>query len=264
MTEPAPTEIYSRAESEGERRLSMPPLEQVSTGFIAGVTIVFGIVALATSQSLTEHVMGAGPGKLIGALAFGIGLVFLIIGRSELFTENFFGPVAAAIDRRQASAWVRLVRLWAIILVLNLLGGAVMTAVFVVEGALPSGAHDVLVKVAEEITAKSGLATFMRAIAAGTLLTLLSYLLHAVNSAGSRIMLAYLAGVFLALGPFDHVVVTALHLLAGLWLGADVTYPELGIHILLVAVGNLIGGLLLMTLTHTAQVKGAGAGRDKE
>ncbi|TLM84712.1 formate/nitrite transporter family protein [Pseudarthrobacter sp. NamE5] len=258
MTEPAPTEIYTRATSEGERRLSMPPLEQVSTGFIAGVTIVFGIIALAVSQHLVEPALGTGLGKLAGALAFGIGLVFLITGRSELFTENFFGPVAAAIERRQGFAWVRLVRLWAIILVLNLLGGAVMTAVFVVEGALPSGAHEVLTKVAEEINGKSGLATFMRAIAAGTLLTLLSYLLHAVNSAASRIILAYFAGVFLALGPFDHVVVTALHLLAGMWLGAEVTYQELGMHILLVAAGNLVGGLLLMTLTHTAQVKGAG------
>lgn len=87
---------------------------------------------------------------------------------------------------------------------------------------------------------------------------MLSYLLHAVSSAASRIVLAYLVGVFLALGPFDHVVVSALHLLAGLWLGAHITYPELGLHILLVTAGNLVGGLLLMTLTHTAQVKGAG------
>lgn len=261
MAEATPTEIYNRAKQEGERRLFMPPLEQISTGFIAGVTIVFGIVALATAQHLVEPAMGVGPGKLVGALAFGIGLVFLIIGRSELFTENFFGPVAAAIDRRQSAAWVRLARLWGLILLLNLLGGAVMAAVFVVEGALPSGAHQVLSSMAEEINGKSGPATFMRAVAAGTLLTLLSYLLHAVTSSASRIALAYLAGVFLALGAFDHVVVTALHLLAGIWLGAQVTYPELALHILLVAAGNLVGGVLLMTLTHTAQVKGAGPRR---
>ena len=103
MTEPAPVEIYNRAKSEGERRLFMPTLEQVSTGFIAGVTIVFGVIALATADHLVGPALGAGPGKLAGALAFGIGLVFLIAGRSELFTENFFGPVAAAIDRRQGS-----------------------------------------------------------------------------------------------------------------------------------------------------------------
>lgn len=257
MTEPAPKEIYNRAKSEGDRRLFMPPLEQVSTGFIAGVTIVFGIIALAMAEHLIEPALGAGPAKLAGALAFGMGLVFLVIGRSELFSENFFDPVATAIDRREKSAWFRLVRLWGIILVLNLLGGAVMAAVFVVPGALPSGAHDVLVSVAEEITAKSPLATFMRAIAAGTLLTLLSYLLHAVNSAGSRMVLAYLVGVFLALGAFDHVVVSALHLLAGLWLGADVTYLEVARNVVLATAGNLVGGLLLMTLTHTAQAKEA-------
>lgn len=257
MTEPAPKDIYRRAKSEGERRLFMPPLEQVSTGFIAGVTIVFGIVALAMAEHLVEPALGSGPAKLAGALAFGMGLVFLVIGRSELFSENFFDPVAAAIGRRERTTWLRLVRLWAIILALNLLGGAVMAGVFVVEGALPSAAHGVLVTVAEEIAAKSGLATFMRAIAAGTLLTLLSYLLHAVSSSGSRIVLAYLVGVFLALGPFDHVVVSALHLLAGLWLGAGITYADVGTNVLLATAGNLLGGLLLMTLTHTAQAKEA-------
>ena len=257
MSEPAPKEIYNRAKSEGERRLSMPPMEQVSTGFIAGVTIVFGIIALAMAEHLVEPALGAGPAKLAGALAFGMGLVFLIIGRSELFSENFFDPVAVAIDRRQRSTWFRLVRLWAIILVLNLIGGAVMTGVFIVEGALPSAAHQVLVTIAEEITAKSGLATFMRAIAAGTLLTLLSYLLHAVGSAGIRMVLAYLVGVFLALGPFDHVVVSALHLFAGLWLGANITYADVATNFLLATAGNLVGGLLLMTLTHTAQAKEA-------
>lgn len=35
---PDPEQIYALAEREGQRRLSMPPLEQLSTGFIAGVT----------------------------------------------------------------------------------------------------------------------------------------------------------------------------------------------------------------------------------
>ncbi len=254
---PAPSEIYERAKSEGQRRLTMPLLEEVSTGFIAGVTVVFGVVALGMARELVEPALGAGPGKLAGALAFAIGLVFLVVGRSELFTENFFDPVAAAIDRRQRSTWVRLGRLWLVVLLLNFVGGAVMAAIFAVEGTLPAGAHEALAKVAEEIAAKSGLATFTRGIAAGTLLTLLSYLLHAVNSVGSRIALAYLVGFFLALGPFDHVVVSALHLLFGVWLGGTVGYADVGSNIALAGSGNLVGGLLLMTLTHTAQAKSA-------
>ncbi|MCX2924439.1 formate/nitrite transporter family protein [Streptomyces sp. NEAU-W12] len=254
---PAPQEIYRRAEEEGERRLAMPLLEKTSTGFIAGITIVFGIVAFAMAEELARPRLGSALAHLIGALAFGIGVVFVVVGRSELFTENFFGPVAAAIGRHQRSAWIQLGRLWGVVLVLNLVGGAVMAAIFSVEGTLPTGAHHALAEAAREISTKSCLATFTRGLAAGTLLTLLSYLLHAAESTGSRIILAYAVGFFLALGPFDHVVVSGLHLLFGAWLGNTVSYTDVGSNLLLAGAGNLAGGLLLMTLTHTAQVKGA-------
>ena len=257
---PNPAEIYDRSKAEGQRRLSMTLLEQVSTGFIAGVTIVFGIVALAMAHGFVVAGLGEGLAKLAGALAFGTGMVFLITGRSELFSENFFDPVAAAIDERRAAVWGRLLRLWVVVLVLNLVGGAVMAAVFTVEGALPSGAHETLVTLAEEIASKSAWATFARAVAAGTLLTLLSYLLHAADSAGSRIVLAYLVGAFLALGAFDHVVVSALHLFFGIWLGGGVTWAEVGTNVALATAGNLAGGLLLMTLTHTVQAKSSPGG----
>jgi hypothetical protein len=58
----------------------MPPLEQVSTGFIAGVTVVLGIVALGVAEALVEPELGRGPAQLAGALAFAIGFVFLVGG----------------------------------------------------------------------------------------------------------------------------------------------------------------------------------------
>ncbi len=253
---PTPQEIYEEAKQEGSRRLGMPPLEQISTGFIAGVTIVFGIAALGVTQDLVRPALGDEAAKVAGALAFAIGLVFLVVGRTELFTENFFDPVAAALEEG-GSAWWRLLRLWVFILVLNLVGGAVLVSVLTVEGALPSAAHESLVKVAEEIGQKSVAATFARAVLAGALLTLLSYLLHAVDSVRGRISVAYMAGFLLALGPFDHVVVSALHLLFGVWRGETVGYGDLGTNIVVATAGNLLGGILLMTLTHAAQVKGA-------
>ncbi len=255
---PSPAEIYERAVAEGERRLSMSPLEEVATGFIAGVTIVFGIVAFGVVYGLVEPDLGSGVADVAGAAAFGIGLVFLVVGRSELFTENFFGPVAATIasERRR---WPGLTRFWLVILVLNFVGGAVLTAILTIEGALPDRAPQALATVAEEIAAKSGVATFARAIAAGALLTLLSYMLQACDSVRSRITTAFLVGFFVAVGPFDHVVVSGLHLLFGVWLGAPVTYGDIAANICISSIGNLAGGLLLITLTHTAQVRSAKA-----
>lgn len=254
-TPPTPEAIYERSIDEGKRRLSMSPLDKVATGFIAGVTIIFGIVALGITYALVEPEFGKGLADLAGALAFAIGLVFLVVGRSELFTENFFGPVAATISNRTSSGWSSLARLWIVVLVLNLIGGAVMAAILSVPGALPDGASEALATIAHEITSKSVAATLARAVAAGALLTLLSYMLNGCESVTSRIKVAYMVGFFVAVGPFDHVVVSALHLLFGIWLGGEVTYVDLLLNLGLSTAGNLLGGLLLITLTHTAQVK---------
>lgn len=254
---PTPQEIYQRAEEEGRRRLFMSSVDQVATSFIAGVTIVFGIVALGVLEALVAPDLGPGVGRVVGALGFGIGLVFLVVGRTELFSENFFDPVATAIQSK--GLWGRLGRLWVMTLVLNLVGGAVLVAVLTVEGALPGDSATVLVRVAEEVTGKSWAATLARAVLAGGLITLLSYMMAAVNSVVGRILVAYMVGVFLALGPFDHVVVSALHVLFGVWLSDSVSYMALATNVALATVGNIGGGLLLITLTHTAQVKGAGS-----
>jgi formate-nitrite transporter family protein len=142
MTEPLdPDEIYALAEAEGRRRLDMPPLEQVATAFIAGVTVVFGIVALGVVHGLVEPRFGGEIADLAGSAAFGIALVLLVVGRTELFSENFFDPVAATLSNSSSPhRWARLVRLWSIVLMLNLVGGVVLVGVLIVDGALPDRA----------------------------------------------------------------------------------------------------------------------------
>jgi formate-nitrite transporter family protein len=91
-------------------------------------------------------------------------------------------------------------------------------------------------------------------VLAGALLTLLSYLLHAGDSTVARMAAAYLVGFFVAVGPFDHVIVNALHLLFGMRFG-DVAADDLAVGTAVAALGNVVGGVLLMTLTHTAQAR---------
>ncbi|WP_277394612.1 formate/nitrite transporter family protein [Blastococcus litoris] len=85
-------------------------------------------------------------------------------------------------------------------------------------------------------------------------------MLNAVDTVTARILVTYMVGFFLALGPFDHVVVSALHLLFGIWLDGAAGYAALGTNVVLSTVGNLVGGVLLITSTHTAQVKSSRSG----
>ncbi|WP_135536212.1 formate/nitrite transporter family protein [Halostella pelagica] len=253
---PSPSEIFDRAAAEGQRRLDQSTLELASTSVIAGFTIVFGHIALGIVEGLVEPEFGE-VGKIAGALAFGFGLVFLVVGRAELFNENFFDPVAAAVE--QSGSWLvsPILRLWAVTFALNLVGGLPFVLLLSVEGALPPSAATVLSETAVELVHRTAVGEFAKAFTGGALVALLSYLLQGVDSVGSRIVLAYIVGVLLALGPFDHVIVTVLHVVFGLFLGAEVGLAALAETTAVTTAGNLVGGLGLVTLTHVAQWKGA-------
>ena len=151
----------------------------------------------------------------------------------------------------------RIVRLWGITFALNLIGGVLFALVVAVPGVLPHGATEALSKVAEEIAAREAWPAFMSAVIGGALVALLSFMLLGVNSVGGRITMAYFVGVLLAVGPFDHVIVTALHVFVGMLFGAPVGFGELAGIIATATAGNLVGGVGLVTLSHVAQAEGA-------
>ncbi|WP_206425075.1 formate/nitrite transporter family protein [Halosimplex salinum] len=257
MTAPrTPSEIFERAVEEGDRRLDQSFLELASTSFIAGFTIVFGIVALGLVESFVEPTLGH-VANVAGALAFGLGVVFLVAGRTELFNENFSDPTAAAVERSDVSPLPALGRLWVVTLVFNLVGGGLFSLVFAAEGAVPPESATVLETTAEAVAHRSPLSWFTRGIAGGALVSLLSFLLVSVRGDGSRLGLAYAVGVLLALGPFDHVVVSVLHVFLGALLGATVTRTTLVTLTAVVTAGNLVGGLGLVTFTHVTQAMGS-------
>lgn len=252
---PDPSEIFSRAVEEGERRLDQSMLELVATSFIAGFTVVFGIAALGIVHAMFAPEFGA-VAPVAAALAFGLGIVFLVGGRAELFTENFFDPVATAIQTSDSWMVRPLLRLWIVTFALNLVGGGLLVAVLSVDGALPPGTSMTLRTVAKEIVHRGAWAGFSKAIAGGALVSLLSFLLSAVNSVRSRITMAYVVGFLLALGPFSHIIVTLLHVFFGVLFGVEFALGTLAVTAAVVTAGNLVGGLGLVTLTHIAQVKG--------
>ncbi|RZH68081.1 formate/nitrite transporter family protein [Natrinema altunense] len=255
-TVPDPAGIFDRAVDEGQRRLEQSLLELAATSFIAGFTIVFGIVALGVVDGLVEPQFGEAA-HVAGALTFGVGMVFLVVGRAELFNENFFDPVAAAAARDGTWLLVPIGRLWAVTLVFNLLGGFLFAVVFAVEGVLPPESAHALSRTAEGIVNRPPRGIFASAIVGGALVSLLSFLLAAADSVGSRLTLAYLVGFLLALGPFDHVIVTAIHVFFGYLFDAAIGSGALGETIVVSAAGNVVGGIGLVTFTHVAQVRGA-------
>src|ERR671937_2731967 len=141
---PEPAEIYERTRTEGRRRLSRPLLELAATALVGGFDIAFGVVAYGLAAGAIHGGRSDGVGHLVGSLAFGLGFVFVVVGRSELFTENFLVPIAG-LERGKLGSWLKLGELWLFALVLNLAGGILLAIILTSRGVLRAGADGPLV-----------------------------------------------------------------------------------------------------------------------
>jgi formate/nitrite transporter FocA (FNT family) len=244
-----PEQIYRKTREEGQRRLSRPAIELAATALVGGFDVAFGVAAYA----LAERTVAGGAQQLVGAVAFGIGFVFIVVGRSELFTENFLIPVAG-LARDRLGSWAKLGELWAVALVLNILGGVLVVVILTSHGVLPSGSDRPLVRLAEHIAGHSTLTSFLSALVAGALMTLMTWFVEgAADSLGVRIVMAWITGALILLGTFNHAIVSTLELVFGMRYGANVDVSQLLANLGLAVAGNLVGGLVFVTFVRSVQ-----------
>jgi formate/nitrite transporter FocA (FNT family) len=251
---PQPEDIYRRTKAEGARRLDRPLLEMISTALAAGFDIVAGVVAFGIVDASLAPRFGHGPGHLFASLAFGIGFVFLVVGRGELFTENFLVPIAG-LDHRRRSSWLGLVKLWITSPLFNVLGGLVMILLLTTHRVLPRGTASALVQNADAIHDRGTLTLFVSAVFAGALITAMTWFVEGQESMLVRVVVAWMAGALLALGSFNHVIVITLELIFGYRFGAHFGWTFILGNFALAAAGNMVGGLGLVTLNRLTQGK---------
>jgi formate/nitrite transporter FocA (FNT family) len=250
-----PAEIWDQGADEGERRLSRSATGLIATGVVGGVDIKLGILALVVAEGGLLLVMPEGTAHLLASTVFGIGLVFLVIGRSELFTENFLLPVSAVIQGRKGTG--DLWRLWLGTLIGNLAGLILLALALTRAGLVPPEALDAGGSVAETFAERGVGAAFLSAVIAGTVLTLMTWLLHAVDSGGGRIAIAMLVGFLLAAPSLNHAVVSVGEMSFGILAGTGkADWDDLGQNFPVAVIGNLVGGLAFVTLARLVQVRG--------
>ena len=81
VPEPELEDAFDRLVDEGEVRLKRSTLALLTTGILGGLDVGIGVLAYLVVEHLTHNVLLAG-------LGFSLGFVALLLGRSELFTEN--------------------------------------------------------------------------------------------------------------------------------------------------------------------------------
>ena len=251
-----PDQIWEESVEEGERRLARSPLGLAATGAVGGVDVMLGILALTVVSGALAVAVPEQLAHVGGSLFFGIGFVLLVVGRSELFTENFLIPIAGLL-RGHGSAR-RLALLWSVTAVANLVGIFVLAAIFTRAGLVPPETLDAAGKLADTFAERDFLTALLSAIVAGTAMTLFTWLTHAVEHDIARIAIAMLVGFLLAAPSLNHAIVSFGEMGFGLLAGTakDATWTDLAQNFPVAVLGNLIGGLGFVTFFRILQVRG--------
>ena len=84
----APPEMARRVETVGVAKAAMPLLPLVALSFLAGAFFSLGAMLFTVTVTVTESGLGLGPQRLLGGLAFSLGLILVVVGGAELFTGN--------------------------------------------------------------------------------------------------------------------------------------------------------------------------------
>jgi len=109
--------LAERVESAGVAKAGLATVPTLVLGVLAGAFIALGAVFYAVV--MTANGLGFGPGRLLGGLAFSLGLILVIVGGAELFTGNSLIVFAWADRKISARA---LARNWALVYLGNLAG----------------------------------------------------------------------------------------------------------------------------------------------
>jgi formate/nitrite transporter FocA (FNT family) len=236
---------FTRMVDEGSQRLHRSWREVLVTGFFGGTEVAMGVLAYLSVVHATHS-------PLLGGLAFSIGFLALLLGHSELFTEGFLVPVTTVAAKR--ASLPQMLKLWGGTLGANLAGGWVI--MWLIVTGFPQLHEQIVESATHFATAPMSVQSIALAVLGGMAITLMTRMQHGTDAVIGKIAAA-IAGAFLLAGlQLFHSILDSL-LIFGALIAGDAPFGYLdwlgwfGYTV----VGNMVGGLVLVTLLRLLRSK---------
>jgi formate/nitrite transporter FocA (FNT family) len=231
----------------GLHEINREPSGLLLSGISAGLDIGFGPLLMATILTLSGGGFGDLATELLLASAYSIGFVFVILGRSELFTEHTTLAVVPVLDGQASLRG--LLRLWVLVYVGNLVGGFLFTllAVLLMPGlgvVTPAAFEAIALKL---VTHDLGW-LFVAGVFAGWLMGLLAWLITAAQETTSRILIIWIVTATIGLLHLPHSIAGNVEVLFGLFISPSISLFDYLAFLSLATVGNLVGGGVFVAL----------------
>ncbi|MDS0297409.1 formate/nitrite transporter family protein [Halogeometricum sp. S1BR25-6] len=224
----------------------------------AGLDIGFGPLLMATVATTAAGTWSDVTSSIVLANLYAIGFIFVVLGRSELFTEH---TTLAVVPVLNGDASVKqLGRLWGIIYAGNIVG-AVAFSLIAVTVAPSFGIVDpsAFVDIALKLVDHPPEAKFAAAILAGWLMGLLSWLVSAAQETISRTFFVWLVATTIGIAHLPHCIAGIVEVLPAMIFSPKIGLATFAEFMAVSTVGNAIGGSVFVALLKYGHVVRAGS-----
>jgi len=217
------------------------------SGLSAGLDIGFSLFLMAVMITAVSGELPDGIVKILVANMYAVGFIFVVLGRSELFTEHTSLAVFPVLSGDASVA--ALARLWGLVYVANLAGAVAFAALVTVVGP-GLGVVDPAAfgQIATGLVEHPWGIILLSALLAGWLMGLLSWLLSASRDTISQLTIVWLVTTAIGFGQLHHSILGTVEVLAGVFAGQGVSMSDFGRFLLWSTLGNAVGGVIFVSL----------------
>jgi len=243
-------EIHENVRVVAEEEMRRPARDLGWSALAAGLTIGFSFLAAAY---LTLWVPATYAPAAIAA-GYPLGFIFVVQARNQLFTENTLEPVIPFLQRRDRRTFGRLLRLWVIVLIGNLIGAAIFAALAARTPLLDDPMQRALLDVAKFGTDGGFALVIYRAIFGGWLIALMAWLVSSTRATGTQVLYIWITTAPIAAFGFRHSIAGAVEAFYLALIGAASWSAMLGGFLVPAIIGNVMGGVVLVAMLNHGQV----------
>lgn len=255
LDRPTAHAIYEQVAKNARGELERDSFSLMVSALAGGMGM--GLTALAVS--IAGAILGSGgTAHFVTDLFYPVGFIVVIIGRSQLFTENTLYPVALVLAER--GHFLRTVRLWAIVLPFNILGAFLFAVLTTRTGALKPEFVTEMVRLGVDATRNASGTIFWSAVIGGWIIAMVAWLVSGSHSITGSVALIWLLTFLVGLGGFAHCIASSGEILAAV-VTHHLRLVDYGRWIGVAAAGNICGGVLLVTLLEYGQTQATEPGK---
>ncbi|AOB32240.1 transporter [Bordetella sp. H567] len=241
--------IHEIVREDGEAALRRPVGALAWSALAAGLSMGFSF--------LVQAVLAAGMPEtawrhLVAGLGYCTGFVIVILGRQQLFTESTLTVVLPVLMHRDGRTLLTALRLWAVVLAVNVAGTIAFAALLIVPGVFQAEVVHSLQTLAMEAIPDAFWPTVLRAVFAGWLIALMVWLLPSARSARllTILFISYIVGV----SRLSHIIAGSVEAAYAVLTHHASVQDFIARFFAPTLLGNIIGGVSLVAMINHAAV----------